>query len=70
MKSRIELIEDYEMTPKIKNGLKIINYMADAGHFKIQEEYDKAHNMVVKGIIPEYLKKDMEIYYNKMKEEK
>ena len=64
-----ELVEECE---NCKSQLKIdvIEFMKNNGYFKAPIEYDKTIDWYAKGIIPDWLKEDMNHYYKMMQQEK
>ena len=64
-----ELVEECE---NCKSQLKfeVIEFMKVKGYFKASSEYDKTIDWYAKGIIPDWLKEDMKMYYKMMQQEK
>ena len=44
----------------------VIEYMNRDGYFKDVKEYDKANSFMERGIVPEWLQKDINKYYKQM----
>ncbi len=59
-----EIIEECDKH-KEQTKSKILEIMRADGYFKEPIEYEKACNWLESGSIPNWLKKDMELYYNK-----
>ena len=45
---------------------EIIEFMKESGYFKATSEYDKAMMFVKRGIVPQWLKQDINEYYKRM----
>lgn len=60
-----ELIESCENC-KSKTKFDVIEYMNKQGYFKDSIEYDKTINFMEKGIVPDWLQKDINSYYKTM----
>lgn len=60
-----ELIEECNLC---NNNFKfeVIEFMKESGYFKTTSEYDKAMIFVKRGIVPEWLKQDINEYYKRM----
>ena len=60
-----ELIEECDLCD---NNFKliIIDFMKESGYFKDVSEYDKAMTFVKRGIVPEWLKQDINKYFKMM----
>ena len=63
-----ELLEECE---NCKEGAvyEVLEFMRLRGYFKTPLEYDKATSFMAKGIVPEWLQKDINEYYKMMKQE-
>lgn len=60
-----ELIEECEKT-KITKQFDVVEYMKDMGYFKSPIEYDKTIHFMQRGIVPEWLQRDINKYYQMM----
>ncbi len=60
-----ELIEECNLC---NNNFKfeVIEFMKESGYFKATSEYDKAMMFVKRGIVPQWLKQDINEYYKRM----
>lgn len=60
-----ELIEECNLCD---NNFKfiVIEFMKESGYFKVVSEYDKAMMFVKRGIVPEWLKEDINKYFKMM----
>ena len=65
MPSIAEIVELCDNT-KIEVRNDIVEKMKEDGYFKSPNELDKIYMWLEEGIIPEWFKKDMMTYYNKM----
>lgn len=67
-----KVTELVEMCQKVKEEIRfeILDYMNKVGYFKDISEYQKASLFLKKGIIPYWLRKDIDIYYKKMLNER
>lgn len=63
-----ELLEECDNF-KEKTKFEILEFMNSKGYFKTSNEYDKAIHFMERGIIPEWLKQDINEYYKMMKQE-
>lgn len=64
-----EILEECEKQ-KVEVKFDIIEFMNKQGYFKDIREYEKANLFMSKGIMPEWLKSDIEKYYGIMKRER
>ena len=64
-----EILEECEKQ-KVEVKFDIIEFMNKQGYFKDIREYEKANLFMSKGIMPEWLKSDIEKYYGIMKQER
>lgn len=60
-----ELIDECNLCDK-DFKFEIIEFMKENGYFKIASEYDKAMIFVKRGIVPKWLKQDINEYYKRM----
>lgn len=60
-----ELIEECDLCQK-EEYFKIIDFMKNKGYFKATSEYDKTMMFVKRGIVPEWLKEDINKYFKKI----
>lgn len=60
-----ELIEECDLCQK-EEHFKIIDFMKYKGYFKATSEYDKTMLFVKKGVVPNWLQKDINKYYKMM----
>lgn len=65
MPSIAEILEICDNT-RIETRNEIVEKMKEDGYFKSPQEIDKIYGWLDEGIIPEWFKKDMKKYYNKM----
>jgi hypothetical protein len=63
-----ELLEECE-NYKEQTKFEVIEFMKSQGYFKDIREYEKATSFMERGIIPEWLKNDINKYYKMMKQE-
>ena len=63
-----ELLEECE---KYKEHIKfeVLDFMKEKGYFKAPIEYEKASSFMERGIVPEWLQRDINKYYKMMKQE-
>lgn len=60
-----EIIEACE-NAKVQTRYEVIEYMNQTGYFKHIREYEKTIQFMERGIIPEWLKNDINTYYKMM----
>lgn len=67
-----KITELVEKCQSIKENISfdVLEYMNNVGYFKDASEYEKASLFLKKGIIPYWLRKDIDIYYKKMLNER
>ena len=63
-----ELLEECDNC-KERTKFEVLEFMKSKGYFKTSFEYDKASTFMERGIIPEWLKQDINEYYKMMKQE-
>ena len=63
-----ELLEECEKC-KDQVVFEILEFMNQKGYFKATIEYEKANEFMARGIVPEWLQKDINEYYKMMKQE-
>lgn len=80
MKAIKNIIKESKFLPKVtelieacdkykeKTKFDILIFMNQKGYFKVPEEYDKAVRFLETGIVPDWFKKDMNMYYKMMKQ--
>lgn len=64
-----ELLEECE-NYKERTKFEVLDFMKEKGYFKSIIEYEKASSFMERGIVPEWLQRDINEYYKMMKQDK
>lgn len=63
-----ELLEECDIC-KEQARFEVLEFMRSKGYFKDTSEYDKASLFMERGLVPEWLQRDINEYYKMMKQE-